>query len=69
MIQELEEGFRNKLGLTQEQMDILKVVLMFGLIITMIVMTIVIWKYGSTIKADPCKYCDCISKVLKGGTK
>ena len=67
MIQEIQEDICNKFGLSESQMDIIKVILMFGLIIIMIILAIVIFKYGSFIKANPCDFCDCSIKILKGG--
>ena len=69
MIEQIEEDIRNKFGLTESQMDIIKIFLMFGLIITMIVLAIVIFKYGSAIKYNPCDFCNCTKQILKGGLK
>lgn len=44
--------------------DVFKVVFMFGLIIIMIVLSLVIWKYGSAIKTDPCNFCDCSKQII-----
>lgn len=49
--------------------DWMKVLMMLVLIITMIVLAIVIFKYGSAIKSNPCDFCDCTYNVLKGGLK
>lgn len=67
MIEEIEENIRNRIGLTESQMDLIKVILMLGLIITMIFLGIVIWKYGDAIKSNPCSLCDCSVRILKGG--
>ena len=69
MMQEIEEDIRNSLGLTESQMDIIKVVLMLGLMITMIVLASVIFKYGSAIKSNPCDFCNCTKQILKGGLR
>jgi len=45
--------------LSQRQIDVIKIVFMIGLIITMIVVGVVIFKYGSIINANPCDFCDC----------
>jgi len=47
--------------------DWLKIIMMVILIITMIVVGIIILKYAHIVKADPCAYCDCAIKILKGG--
>ncbi len=45
----------------------LMIIMMLILVITMIVIGIVILKYAHIIKADPCAYCDCAIKIMKGG--
>jgi len=54
---------------TKEEMirDWLKIIMMLILIITMVVVGIIIFKYAHVIKADPCAYCECLVKSLKGG--
>jgi len=54
---------------TREEMirDWLKIIMMLVLIVTMIVVGVIIFKYAHIIKADPCAYCDCAIKILKGG--
>ena len=47
--------------------DWLKIIMMLILIITMIVVGIIIYRYAHIIKADPCAYCACAIKMLKGG--
>jgi hypothetical protein len=51
--------------------EILKIVLMIGLIVIMIVLAIVIYKYTQQIKLNPCQFCECNQLInltqLKGG--
>lgn len=44
---------------SQGQLDVMKIVFMIGLIITMIILGVVIFKYGSAIQSNPCDFCDC----------
>lgn len=67
MIEQFDEEIKKGLKINDRQLDIIKVILMFGLIITMIVLAFVIFKYGSAIQSNLCDYCDCTFKVIKGG--
>ena len=53
----------------QKTIDFIKIVLMFGLMLTMICLAVAIFIYGAPIKADPCSFCDCTFEILKGGIK
>ncbi len=55
-----EMSVDNFLKKWQINWDAFKIILMIGMIIVMIVLGIVIFKYGSAIKADPCEFCDCL---------
>lgn len=57
------------LNLTQKQIDSIKIVFMIGLLVTMIILSVVIWKYGSLIKTNPCELCNCSIQILKGGIR
>lgn len=69
MLEEFEEKIKKEYNLTEHNLDLFKIILMIGLIITMIIMSIVIWKYGYYIKSNPCDLCDCSFKILKEGLK
>lgn len=50
-------------NISEKNINIFKIVLMIGLIITMIILSIVIIVYGSAIKEDPCNFCNCIKNI------
>ena len=66
---DIDNLIKKEFKITDRQLNIMKLVSMTGLIITMIIVGVVIFKYGSAIRSDPCAYCDCFLKTLKGGIK
>lgn len=48
----------------QINMELFKIILMIGLIITIIVLSIAIYHYGSILTNDPCQLCECPAKFL-----
>ena len=51
--------------MTEGKYDLFKVVLMVGLILTMLVLSCVIWEYTQQMKENPCDLClDCKNKLI-----
>lgn len=50
-------------------LELFKIILMIGLLITMIVLAVVIWKYTQQMKLNPCDFCDSCKNLIqvKGG--
>jgi hypothetical protein len=67
----MEENNEPQIEIIDESnlIDWLKIIMMLILIVTMIVLAVVIFKYGSAIKSNPCDYCNCTYNFLKGGLK
>ena len=66
---DIDNIIKKEFKITDRQLNIIKIIFMIGLIITMIIVAIVIWKYGSAIQSNPCDFCDCTFKSMKGGLK
>ena len=66
---DIDNIIKKEFKITDRQLNLMKLVSMIGLIIIMIVLAIVIFKYGSAIKSNPCDFCNCSFQNLKGGIK
>jgi hypothetical protein len=51
--------------LSQQRIDLIKIILMIGLILTMMIMSIVIYYYGNLILTDPCSLCKCPDAFMR----
>ena len=52
--------------ITDKQLDLLKILVMLILIVTMVVLSIVLYKYGYAVKIDPCSLCENCTKFEMG---
>ena len=50
--------------LTDRQINIIKIVATIGLTITIIAVGIVMIKYGTILKQDPCSLCNCNRSII-----
>ena len=66
---DIDNIIKKEFKITDRQLNLMKLVSMIGLIIIMIILAIVILKYGSAIKSNPCDFCNCSLQYLKGGIK
>jgi len=52
----MEETITEKIK-DKSNFELFKVIIMIGLIITMLVLAFVIWKYTQQMRLDPCNFC------------
>lgn len=49
--------------------ELFKVIIMLGLIVTMLVLAFVIWKYTQQMKIEPCNFCSSCKSIILNSTQ